>query len=396
MSLVTVFSDASDQKRVVTGVISMPRQGVWHADLFVDSDDQFDVGTGVTIGMNDGAQFLNGTVARALLYQGMQQVRVVAGAGGMQAAAKPRFYQQPAAADVLADLAKDAGETLADDVDLGGAQFDAWTTIASTVGRQLAELIRPIAGCIWRITADGKLWVGSETWPASDVSDDEWATLDYDHWRGVIRLGMLAPTLLPGTVLGQEKIDRVEHHIDRDTVRTLAWVFRDGPAGVDQDFQAVARAASRPFDFFPLYAGTTKAQNQQTFDVQPDDDRLPLMTGVPIRNGIPSLLVTVPPGARVLVGWDGGDPRAPFCALWGGGEKGTSLIYGGASADQPWLMGKLLTDLLSKVLQALATHTHPTGVGPSGPPEDPSPYTDADTDLPNTLSDWVITQKTKP
>lgn len=325
MSLVTVFSDPSDPKRVVTGLIALPRIGVWHADLFADSDDQFDVGTAVTIGMDDGAQSLEGTVTRALLYQGMQQVRIVGGAAGMQSAGKPKFYSGGTTDDVMKDLASDAGETLADDND-PGSSLPAWTTITATVGRQLAELIRPLDGVVWRIRADGKLWVGAETWPDSDVPDDEWATLDYDHWNGVLHLGMLAPTLLPGTVLGLEKIDRVEHRIDGGAVRTSAWVLRDGPGGVvDHDFQAVARSTARPFDFFAMYPGTMKAQDRQKFDIQPDDDRIPTLAGISILNGLPSFESTVATGARMLVGWGGGDPRSPYCALWGGGETTSAM-----------------------------------------------------------------------
>ena len=327
MSLVTVFADAGDPRRVVTGLIAMPRIGVWHADLFADSDDQFDVGTLVTIDMDNGAQQLVGTVTRALLYKGLQQIRIVGGAAGMQSAATAKFYAAGATtSDVLKDLATDAGETLADDND-AATSIPGWTSIGgATVGRQLAELLRPIDGAAWRIKADGTLWVGTESWPASAVPDDEWATLDYDHWNGVIHLGMLAPTLIAGTVLGQEKIDRVEHRINGEKVRTSAWVLRDGPGGVvDQDFQAVARGSSRPFDFYALYSGTMKAQDGQKFDVQPDDDRIPTLTGLPIKNGLPSFESTVATGAKMLVGWSGGDPRLPFCALWGGNETTSAM-----------------------------------------------------------------------
>ena len=324
MSLVTVFADANDQKRVVEGRISLPRIGVWHAAFSVDSDDQFSEGDAVTIGINAGAQFLNGTVTRALLYPGMQQLRVVGGAGGMATVTKPKHYNGPTTADVISDMAKDAGETVSGDSD-PGVSNPGWTSIAATFGRQLAELISPIDGCAWRVLPDGTLWVGVEQWEASDVADEEWVTLGYDHLNGIIDVGMVAPTLLPGTTFGQEKIDRVEHNISGDIVRTAAWVWRGAPAGLDHDFQAIARAAPRPFDFFALYAGTTKAQDGQKFDVQPDDPRLPTMGKIPIRNGIPGLQIKVQNGSSVLIGWDGGDPRRPYCSLWGGGENPTSL-----------------------------------------------------------------------
>ena len=250
----------------------------------------------------------------------------------MQRSPTPKFYSGGSVGTVLADLARDVGETLAD----GGITGDlnGWTTIRAPAGRQLTELLRPIAGAVWRILPDGSLWTGVEAWPASDVGSDDWQPLGYDHWNGVLELGMLAPTLLPGTTLGsdQVRIDRVEHRIERDSVRTFAWVPRDNRLGaggeadttaprLDRDFAAVGRGAMTPFDFLALYAGTVKGQKAQTFQVQPDDERLPIMSDLPVRNGIPGMEVTVSPGAQILIGWRNGDPREPYCALWGGGAS---------------------------------------------------------------------------
>jgi len=44
-------------------------------------------------------------------------------------------------------------------------------------------------------------------------------------------------------------------------------------------------------------------------------------------------------------------------------------------SKEPIILGTKLVKMLNTVLQALATHTHPTGVGPSGPPINSQTYT---------------------
>lgn len=55
-----------------------------------------------------------------------------------------------------------------------------------------------------------------------------------------------------------------------------------------------------------------------TLDVIPDDQRMPPMTEVPIRYGVPGIAVKVDSG-RVLVSFENGDPRYPVATLWDGG-----------------------------------------------------------------------------
>jgi hypothetical protein len=52
-----------------------------------------------------------------------------------------------------------------------------------------------------------------------------------------------------------------------------------------------------------------------------------------------------------------------------------TVRIGSPSAAEPLVLGTQLKNLLSTVLGSLATHTHPTGVGPSGPPADAATYT---------------------
>lgn len=76
---------------------------------------------------------------------------------------------------------------------------------------------------------------------------------------------------------------------------------------------------------------------------------------------------------------------------------GTGTIrIGSADAAEPLVLGTQLNSMLDTVLGALATHVHPTGVGPSGPPDNAATYTAQKTKVGNgdIVSDDVFTAKT--
>jgi len=72
-----------------------------------------------------------------------------------------------------------------------------------------------------------------------------------------------------------------------------------------------------------------------------------------------------------------------------------ALRLGGVDSAEPLVLGTQLQNLLSNVLAALATHTHPTGVGPSGPPANAATFTTAKTavDAGDLNSEIAFTQK---
>ena len=81
--------------------------------------------------------------------------------------------------------------------------------------------------------------------------------------------------------------------------------------------KALVRAALLRVDFYAMYSAKVVAQSGDgTLEVLPDDPRLPGASNVPIRIGVPGVDVKVMPGARVMIGFDGGNPKAPFAALF--------------------------------------------------------------------------------
>lgn len=116
-------------------------------------------------------------------------------------------------------------------------------------------------------------------------------------------------------------------------------------------------------DHLALYPAKVVAQNGQTVDVQCDDRRVGDLSSVPLQLGIPDCEVTVSAGARVLVGWHGGDARKPFVLLWESGATATEIkIHSGTK-------GAARTDDTLTASSALATWAQAVEAGiPTGTP----------------------------
>lgn len=69
-----------------------------------------------------------------------------------------------------------------------------------------------------------------------------------------------------------------------------------------------------------VYRGVVVAQSGQTVDVKLDDPRLPGMSALPIQVGLPGATVELAAGARMLVGFENGDPAKPIALLWAGAQ----------------------------------------------------------------------------
>ncbi|HEX2863993.1 MAG TPA: hypothetical protein VHN99_05460 [Deinococcales bacterium] len=92
--------------------------------------------------------------------------------------------------------------------------------------------------------------------------------------------------------------------------------------GVDRLREALKRLTNDPrVDYLALYpAKVLKDRGGNAVDVQPTDERLPMLSNVPLRLGIPGVMVSVQPGALVLVGFDGASPEHPYAALFQAGS----------------------------------------------------------------------------
>jgi len=101
---------------------------------------------------------------------------------------------------------------------------------------------------------------------------------------------------------------------------------------------ALSRSRARELDPTALYLGTVKSVRASGHvDVLADDKRITYVNDIPIFTGLPGSQVKPTVGARVLIGWSGGDKSQPWVAAFGM-EPGASLtqVSTQASALVEW------------------------------------------------------------
>jgi hypothetical protein len=144
--------------------------------------------------------------------------------------------------------------------------------------------------------------------------------------------------------------------------------------------EAVVKGVLRPLDYFALYPGKVvqQAADGLSLDVQPEDSRIPGLSGIPLRLGLPGAVVKVAPGARVLVGFENGEAARPFACLWDTASvtelvvTAAKIYLGEASGTEPAAKGQTLQTYLDGLKTAFDTHTHLVAAAPSGGPTIPT------------------------
>jgi hypothetical protein len=89
---------------------------------------------------------------------------------------------------------------------------------------------------------------------------------------------------------------------------------------IDQSLAKFVRWVMRDTTYHRVFPCSVQGQSSDlaTLDLLPDDTdiRGTGLQQVHIRHGLPGVQVKVPVGARVLLGFEAGDPERPYAALW--------------------------------------------------------------------------------
>ncbi len=254
---------------VIAGTIEAPLRGVWTADLVIDQPDGsgFSAGTSVTIKAQDGIELV-GTVApdRSGDFLDAVHVRVLGGAGGMGANITAKGYTTPGA------FVRDV---------LNGIAQDAGETLSSDILQSL-------------LTTNLEAW-NTLAIPASQ--------------NLVALLNIVAP------------------NADWRILADLA----AGERGIREAIAKMVRQEIAGIDYFTLYDAKVVSQSTDgaTVDLQPGDPRLPGMSKVPLRLGLPGTVAKFAPGQFVRLGWDRGNPSLPYACLFQGGETVSRISVAG-------------------------------------------------------------------
>lgn len=319
----------SGTARVTALSLLAPRVGMWTADVATDADAGPDGACTLTL---DGVSWVGGVV-RGAVANGVWRGRL-AGAPALLGAAPATALRGATLALVLRELAGAMGLGLAADLGALDAAAPAWHRHEGQGSQAVADIARA-AGYAWRVRADGRVWMGPEAWPTFTPA----SPVDVvDELAEAGRLTLAGDTLgiLPGQTLALRgrapvRVGVVEHRATADDLQTVV-IAEPAPTergGLLAAFERLLGRLTRRVDYLGLYPARVVAQRADgALDLVPDSPRVAPCQGVPYRT-LRGLSVEVSAGARVLLGYEGGDPSRPYALTWEIGDATSVRVNGG-------------------------------------------------------------------
>jgi hypothetical protein len=363
---------------VIRADIMRPRVGNWHADLTVDSTT-VDAFTGAVEIIVAEILHLQGTAYRVGVHHDTVFLRVVGGKAGLGTMLAPRAWQNVPLWLALTDALSGAGETLSPTADAAalGVLLPKWMRPQRTAGAEVGALVQAAGTQAWRVLPDGTLWIGPEAWPAASLDFQE---IEWEPSLGRLTFAADLPTVNPGDTwpAGDEPysgghVSSVNHVTSAGVLRHFVWFEDTGAAGSDRlkaGLDAYLATKVQPqIDALAGYWATVSAQNGDgTLELTPDSPRLPGLSGVPIRYGVPGVTATVPAGARCLVEFAQADLTKPCVTAW---EPGTGVTTTVTASGQFNLNGTPIvlnggSTPVAKEGSATVAHLHTGTAGPYG------------------------------
>jgi hypothetical protein len=297
--------------------ITEDRIGAWIAEVEADTEET--IAGAVTLDV-EGETFV-GTVWQGEVDSSRWKGMIVGGGGGTQKILEGGYYVQPTVRTVLADLARDAGETVSPEIPpaILIKSLERWTRLqgfAHTAFRQLADEL----GVEWRITRLGGLWLGEETWLPieADVIEGQYQPDQRALEVSYAKAEDDRPVLKPGGTYDGKKIQRVITIADGDGLRQILF-FDDerGTSGLLNTMRRLIREVVWPKLQLARVHGARVCEQDADGNVTVAMDDRAIggksrgLSRIPLGVGLPGTKVRTTSSTRLRVWWDAGNPTKP-------------------------------------------------------------------------------------
>ncbi len=276
----------------------VPDWGAWWVDLDCTSDEPQSGHVELSI----GGETLHGTiVSGGVDTSARSRYRVVGGKGGWGKQLPPKPYLDDAGvklSKVLEDVAREAGETIAD---LPATRMGPHYARAGGVGWVAADTLNLLAAQNWYVDFAGVTHVGKR---ASSKYEGDAPRTRIDHAVQVIELATdTISGLAPGIqVDGSRPATDVEYELNdsRLTVRVYAGAERSRRLSA---WFKIVHALFPHLQYLGVWEYRVLAQQGERLTLMPARSAtgMPALRAVPVRPGLPGTTGTVLPGALVLV-----------------------------------------------------------------------------------------------
>lgn len=308
------------------GALSMPRWGMWLADVQVASGQQLSGAATLSFG---GLELKCTILPRGNgnIYRERGWYRVVAGAGGWRKALPAKRYRNGSGvklSNVLVDAAAECGETMGTIVDRRVGP--AYVRLAGEASRSL-ELLSAQA---WHIDNSGVTRLGVR---ADSTFEAPFQIVDERPDRDALTIAAEdISTLVPGarvvTNAGSVVVSSVRHELSVEGLRSHIWAVSSGPTDRLFDvWRRFVRFFVRETFFHGAYEFRVVSANEGFVDLRPVSASLglPDLANVEMRSGVAGVTAVPSKGTTVLLGFINGDSTRPFVHGYAGKAAGTYL-----------------------------------------------------------------------
>lgn len=338
-----------------------PLNGAWSAEVQASSDTVPAVGARATLTLPGPIAYI-GRVERAGLDGARLRVRMTGSTNEWSRLIDAKHYKQSDGDAAMRDLGVQTEAPLELDLPF-------WTRPAGTIGNAV-QTLAGYAQVNWRVLSNGTTRIRAE---APFVVQPDATEIFRDDARGLVECAPEVSVIQPGTIVGDDQVGDVVYEHDGEVFRCRYWTQQR--AGLRGSLERLVRWVMRDTVYLGQYACQVISQGADgTLDLLPEDPRIRAdgLQSVPIRHGLPGVRVTVPPGVRVLVGFENGDARQPYASLWHEGAV-LGIELGG---KLPVAIAQLVDAALAAHVSQFNAHTHlfPAGIGapvPTPPPTIP-------------------------
>lgn len=337
---------------VLAASLLLPMNGAWTATLEVGTETVPEVGATVTLELPGSVRYI-GRVHEAGLFAERLHVRLTGSPNEWGRLVDVKHYRNSDGDQAMRDLGVQTEAPLELDLPF-------WTRPLGTIGDAVQALAR-IAGVNWRVLSNGTVRIREE---APFTVQPDAIEISRDSARGIVEVAPDFAVIQPGVLVGEDQVGDVVYTFGEDGLRCR--YYTQARASLRGTIERIVRWVLRDAFYLGQFSAQVVAQGPDgTLDLMPDDSRLRAqgLQAVPIRHGLPGVKVQVTPGSRVLLGFDGGDPRKPYAALWHEGNV-LSIELGG---QLPVAMAQLVDAALAVHVAAFNAHFHtaPGGLTPA-------------------------------
>jgi hypothetical protein len=187
-----------------------------------------------------------------------------------------------------------------------------WTRAAGTVGDVVKAALR---GTNYRLTPEGLLWAGTDTWlPVLGSFKVESEKPDQQK----ITLSLEGATVLPGFTVDSKRVTEVVYTSDASKLRALV-SYGDTTEGFLPTLNRLIDKRVKAVDLHAIYVGTVVTQHADgTVDLKVSDERIGNPARVPVRIAGVDTIRFLPFSNVLLAHEDGREDRPYVCGAYQG------------------------------------------------------------------------------